>query len=95
MQSFGSSSFSEIEYFLFLFSITIRRKHDNKLGSSKCLYVFETLYFINKTFESKNIRIKVHSNSNHQLKACAHFFHFFENVKMFREKKLKMIIIQC
>ena len=58
MQSFASSSFSEIEYFLFLFSITIRRKHDNKLGSSKCLYEFETLYFINKTFEPKNIRIK-------------------------------------
>ena len=58
MQSFASSSFSEIEYILFLFSITIRQKHDNKLGSSKCLYEFETLYFINKTFEPKNIRIK-------------------------------------
>ena len=55
MQSFASSSFSEIEYVLFLFSITIRQKHDNKLGSSKCLYEFETLYFINKTFEPKNI----------------------------------------
>ena len=58
MQSFASSSFSEIEYFLFLFSITIRQKHDNKLASSKCLYEFETLYFINKTFQPKNIRIK-------------------------------------
>ena len=57
MQSFASSSFSEIKY-LFLFSITIRQKHDNKLVSSKCLYEFETLYFINKTFEPKNIRIK-------------------------------------
>ena len=53
MQSFASSSFSEIKY-LFLFSITIRQKHDNKLDSSKCLYEFETLYFINKTFELKN-----------------------------------------
>ena len=58
MQSFAGSSVSQIEYFLFLFSITIRQKHDNKLGSSKCLYEFETLYFINKTFETKNIRIK-------------------------------------
>ena len=58
MQSFASSSFSEIEYFLFLFSITIRQKHDNNLGSSKCLYEFEKLYFINKTFEPNNIRIK-------------------------------------
>ena len=58
MQCFASSSFSEIEYFLFLFSITIRQKHDNKPGSSKCLYEFVTLYFINKTFEPKNIRIK-------------------------------------
>ena len=55
MQSFASSSFSETEYFLFLFSVTIRQKHDSKLVSSKCL---ETLYFINKTFEPKNIRIK-------------------------------------
>ena len=37
MQNFASSSFSEIEYFLFLFSVTTRQKHDNKLGSSKCL----------------------------------------------------------
>ena len=58
MQSFASSSFSEIEYFLFLFSITIGKKQDSKLGSSKCLYEFETLYFINRTFEPKNIRIK-------------------------------------